>query len=217
MKGEIYLIGGGEIVKGETSNIDNALISSCPKGSRFVFFPTAAGDSEGYVHAIESVFGEHFEVISVTQNKGEEYARNAIESATVVYLGGGKTELLLQLFDVWQLVPILRNALQKGTHVAGMSAGAQALSAFYINNENNPISIERGWGLANVACLVHANEESATTAFEVCKKNVMSNTFPFVAIGEGAAWRINSEEMSKIGDSLVWHADGASIDILQVR
>ena len=70
--------------------------------------------------------------------------------------------------------------------------------------------------MANVACLVHAHEESATIAFEAYKKSDTSNTAQFVAIEEGAAWRIHNEEMSKIGDSLVWTRDDASIDILRV-
>lgn len=174
MKGEIYLIGGGEITTGETKIIDDQLIAASPNGSKLVFFPTAAGDSEEYIHAIETVFSHHFDVIAVTQDKGEEYARKAIESAAVIYLGGGNTALLLQCFDRWQIVPTLHNVLQQGTHIAGMSAGAQALSSLFVNYEKNPFIIEEGWGLADVCCLVHANEAAAQAAFAVYQSSDMS-------------------------------------------
>jgi peptidase E len=101
MTGTIYLIGGGEIRNNGTQLIDQDISSIASKGAKFIFFGTASEDNHSYVEAIKSVYGKYFEVKIATREKGKDYAAAAIESASVIYLGSGKTELLLELFSEW--------------------------------------------------------------------------------------------------------------------
>src|SRR3989339_658435 len=118
MEKNIFIIGGGEIAKGETQEIDESIMKSAIKGSSFVFFGTAAGDAEGYGEIINKVFGDYFNVTVATEAKGQEFSENAIKNASVIYLGGGTTKFLIDHFEKWNLVPLLREAIERGVIVA---------------------------------------------------------------------------------------------------
>lgn len=200
MKGSIYLIGGGEIRKGETTTIDNELKTLALPNSTLVFFSTAAGDSLDYINTIEYVFGSTLEIIAPKESDGLAFALSAIDSASIIYLGGGSTELLLNHFNKWNLVPALKQALDRGAHLVGMSAGALALSTWYIHEDKNIMEVRRGWGLVPACTLVHAHHDSSSRAESLWKDNQEAKAYTFLAIGEGASWCISQTGEQKIGD-----------------
>lgn len=204
MSGTIYLIGGGELRSGDTKLIDEDILSLAPQGSTFVFFGSAAQDSTDYADTITSVYGDKYTVVVPTVAKGREFAIDAIQSADVIYLGGGNTELLLQVFAEWGLVDYLRAAIDGGTHVAGMSAGAQALSTWYIHEENDIFELRKGCGFVLCGVLVHANPASFNEATQLWSDQGMPDTYPFIAIEEGAAWRVGDTDASKVGSGNIW-------------
>jgi dipeptidase E len=214
MRGDIYLIGGGEISKGETEAIDVLIKSSARPGSSLVFFPTAAGDSQGYIDAIVAVFGDIFAVVSATKDKGREFAEKSLETASVIYLGGGETQLLLDLFEGWNLIPILRGALDRGATIVGMSAGAQALCSAYIEyGTDKSMGVRRGWGIVPFSCLVHARNEFLEEAVGLYDASNEFYDRPFVAIGEGAAWYVGGmDEERKVGSGNIWISGKGSLD-----
>lgn len=213
MPGHILLIGGGEISKGETKIIDDKLKSLVPPASKLLFFPTAAGDSEGYIQTIKQVFGDIFEVVSVTEAQGREYAVKQLQTAQAVYLGGGRTELLLDLFEKWELTASLKELLNRGGVIAGISAGAQALSATYTDfDEKGSMETKTGWNFSKVYCLVHAKEDQIPKVFDVYQKSGKQVDIPFVGIGERAAWYIHDGGAEKIGEGPVWFASESAID-----
>jgi hypothetical protein len=205
MTGAIYLIGGGEVRDAETHEIDEDLKSLAPAGSTFVFFGFAAQDNSGYSDAIESVFGDKFDVLVPTEKKGRNYAIDALKAASIVYLGGGDADLLMQLFAKWDLLRHLTAALDRGVHIAGMSAGAQALSSWYVREDNGIFEIRKGWGVVPVGVQVHANQNSFSKTESLWVASNDAHIYPFVAIGERAAWRIDSlEEQRRVGPGTIW-------------
>jgi len=205
MKGIIYLIGGGELRGGDTQLIDEDIMSQAPKGSTFVFFGFAAQDSTDYANTIRSVYGEKYTIVVPTVEKGREFAIDAIKSAAVIYLGGGNTEQLLRVFAQWDLVDHLRTAIDRGAHVAGMSAGAQALSTWYVHEEENDIfELRKGWGIVPGGVMVHANPASFDKAKLLWSDNDMRDKYPFVAIEESAAWRVGTLKTFKVGSGNIW-------------
>ncbi len=50
--------------------------------------------------------------------------RDFLLSQDIIYVGGGNTKSMLALWREWQLDQILRDAMQEGTILAGISAGA---------------------------------------------------------------------------------------------
>ena len=203
----IFLIGGGEIAKGETKEIDETIKKSANEGSSFVFFGTAAGDAEGYGDIINKTFGDYFDVIFATEAKEREFSENAIRNASVIYLGGGTTKLLMDHFEKWNLVPLLVEAINRGVVVAGMSAGAQALATWYVHEDGESQEIRNGWDLvgSSVGVLAHATEDSFNRA-----KNIFSNSryanSRLYGISEGVAlsFGANSSDFSKIGTGKIW-------------
>lgn len=204
MTGLMYFIGGGELRNGDTQLIDEDIMSQVPKGSTFVFFGFASQDSSDYANAITSVYGNRFNVVVPTVAKGRKFAIDAIKSAAIIYLGGGNTEELLRVFEKWGLVKYLQTAINRGTHVAGMSAGAQALSTHYVHEENDIFELRKGWGIVPISVLVHANSDTLSKAKLLWASYDISDTYPFVAIEEGAAWRINGSETTKLGLGTIW-------------
>lgn len=204
MTGTIYLIGGGEVRDGDTRLIDQDISSLAAEGAKLVFFPTAAEDNQDYSNVIKSTFGDQFEVEIATRKKGKKYATNAMKSASVVYLGGGQTELLLELFSEWNIKGDLVAALEGGTHIAGMSAGAQALSAYYVDEESDEHCIRKGWGLILGCVYVHANQDYLTKAKELWFNHKEASQHPFIAISEKAAWRISPQGEEKVGSGKIW-------------
>jgi peptidase E len=203
MAGNIYLIGGGEIDSGETKIIDDNIKQSVKKGSSFVFFPTAAKDADRYICTIESIFGDHFKVIAVTQEKGRAFAEDAIKRASVIYLGGGTTQLLLDLFNRWKLVPLLHESNERGTVIMGMSAGAQALCEHYIHEEDNLFELRDGWGIVPACCLVHATEDSFHKSQQLCSEFTHKRS-KLIGIGEGASWCIDDIKEYAIGEGSIF-------------
>lgn len=201
MKGSIYLIGGGEIARGETEVIDKDLKKHAKRNSKFVFLGSAANDAPGYIEAIEKTFNDYFEVIAITKEDGKRAAQNAINSASVIYLGGGQTELLLSLFQDWDLIGSLKKANDNGAIIAGMSAGALALSSFHIETGDDGPKIREGWGLVNACIHVHATGKDANRINEFYQKN-KSLDQSFIAIAENSAWIVSEGGSETIGE--VW-------------
>ncbi len=201
MRSNIYLIGGGELRNRETKIIDEEILSLSPKGSTFVFIGFASSDNTDYADAIRLVFGKQYNVIVPTVDKGKEFAINVLDSASVIYIGGGDTENLLRVFKEWGLVEHLRAAISRGVHVAGLSAGAQALSEFYIDEDGGSFELKQGWGIVPVGVLVHANEKSFNRAKKIWSED--GSYRPFVALGESAAWHISTSS-EKIGQGKLW-------------
>lgn len=203
MSGSIYLIGGGEIRKGETAEIDAEIIRIASNNSTLTFFATASGDNLDYITSIRSVFESDFTVLAPTEKDGQDAARSAIIDASVIYLGGGTTDLLIELFKRWDLLEHLQNALNRGTHVVGMSAGAQALAAWYIHENDNSIELRCGWGLVPVCVFVHAHPDSVLRAKKLWEDHPEAKKQTLVAIGEGGAWRTHQSETKSIGQVLL--------------
>lgn len=211
MSGTIYLIGGGELRNGDTHLIDEDILSLKPEGSTFVFFGFAAQDSADYAAAITSAYGNKYTVVVPTVAKGREFAIDAIKSAAIIYLGGGDTERLMRIFAEWGLVDHLHAAIDRGAHVAGMSAGAQALSTWYVHEENDIFELRKGWGFVPYSILVHANPASCNKAKLLLSDHGVSGVHAFVAIGEGAAWRVSGFEATKVGLGKVLDSAGQEL------
>jgi cyanophycinase-like exopeptidase len=204
MSGTLYLMGGGELRDGDTQLIDEDILSQAPKGSTFVFFGFAAQDSTDYADTIRSVYGNRYTVVVPTEAKGRDFAVDAIKSAAIIYLGGGNTGQLLRVFAQWGLGEYLITAIDRGVHIVGMSAGAQALSTWYVHEDNDIFELRKGWGIVPVGILVHANPASFSKAKLLWSEHGMTGTYPFVAIGESAAWRVGTLEAQKVGLGNIW-------------
>jgi dipeptidase E len=131
---KIIAIGGGEIGRPgypiETTLIDREIIRlSEKKTPRFLFIPTASSDSESYYGIVKKYFEGKLKckvdvlyLINKKINKKE--IKNKILSSDIIYVGGGNT---LKMMNIWRRLGVdkmLAQAHKKGIILSGLSAGA---------------------------------------------------------------------------------------------
>ena len=130
--GEIVAIGGGEISTkpAETLDIDRELVGLVrARNPRLLFIPTASSDSESYVANVERHFGDTLGCdVSVLRlldgGTSDEEAAEMILGSDIVYVGGGNTAMMLEVWRRSGVDSALREAHGSGVVLAGLSAGA---------------------------------------------------------------------------------------------
>jgi len=126
----IFAIGGGEIGKFETLEIDRKIVESTKKEKpRALFIPTASGEADGYVESFEKVYGTTLgcEIDTLLLLGGEttvEQAKDKILSADLVYVGGGNTQMMIDIWKKYEVDQVLKLAYETGTIMSGVSAGS---------------------------------------------------------------------------------------------
>lgn len=130
----IVAIGGGEIgrpgYKIETEKIDKEIINfSSKKHPNFLFIPTASSDSELYTETVHKYFGKKLRckidvlnLINVKTSKKE--IEDKVFNSDIVYVGGGNTLKMLEIWKKKGVDKILEKAWERGIIISGLSAGA---------------------------------------------------------------------------------------------
>jgi dipeptidase E len=132
----IIAIGGGSVSEGATESIDREFLKLTGKTNpRVLFVPTASIDSEEYCEGFTKAYeGLGAEVELLLLHSGDDPAK--IDRADAVYVGGGNTKMML---EVWRRAGVderLRKHLIQGKPAGGLSAGA--LCWFRVGNSDWP-------------------------------------------------------------------------------
>ncbi len=131
---KIIAIGGGEIGRPgypvETTKIDREIIKLTRKlNPKLLFLPTASSDNKDYVKVVHNHFGKTLgckvdELYLLKQKLTKTELEEKVLSSDIVYVGGGDT---LKMMNIWKKVgldKILKLAAEKGIVLSGLSAGA---------------------------------------------------------------------------------------------
>ena len=131
---KIVAIGGGEIGRPgypvETTAIDKEIIKlTGKKNPKLLFIPTASSDSLGYVEVVKKHFGKNLgckvDVLMLLDGHASKKEISLkIMDADIIYVGGGNTLLMMKTWRKFGVDEILRQAYDKGTVMAGVSAGS---------------------------------------------------------------------------------------------
>jgi dipeptidase E len=134
MKGRIIAIGGGRMrvpaAEVETTAIDAEIVRLANRRRpRLLFIPTASEDDPEYTAAITRQFGKRFgcrvETLELIANPlSHSRTAAAIGSADIIYVGGGNT---LRMMNLWRRLGVdieLDRARRRGAVLCGLSAGA---------------------------------------------------------------------------------------------
>lgn len=150
----IVAIGGGEIGRPgyeiETEKIDKEIIKySGKEHPNFLFIPTASLDSDAYTKIVNKYFGEKLgcviDVLEIVGKRGNiKEIENKILNTDIVYVGGGDTSKMLEVWRENGVDKILKKAWENGVIISGLSAGAvcwfeyfSSDSKKYINGKEN--------------------------------------------------------------------------------
>lgn len=172
--GKIVAIGGGGFGltdKNQISDIYKEILNLSGKTSpNLLFIPTASSDSQEYVESIQNCFGKklncNVDVLYLINEKPTfDTIKFKIESADIIYVGGGNTLKMMTLWRKLGVDNLLRQAYQNNKVLCGVSAGSICWFNFgnsdsrkYKNPNANLIKV-RGLGLVEALHCPHYDSE----------------------------------------------------------
>lgn len=143
--GKLVAIGGGKngriksdgtVDPYETREIDEEIVKlSGKENPKFLFLSQAQSKPEyeiGYFETMKRVYGEKFNCDCFwisredLKNLSKEELRNNVLSSDIIYVGGGDTKTMIELWKESGLDVILKEAFENGVVISGLSAGANA-------------------------------------------------------------------------------------------
>lgn len=190
IKRTLVAIGGGEIREKSTLLIDQyvanlAWVNSEGKRPVAVFVGTASHDSLPYFNSFRKTYTPHFDIkadliLLTKKDIPMEKIVEKIEKANMIYIGGGDTLFMLDVWKATGVDKLLIDAYSRGVPIAGLSAGAICwFSDMYTDSAiTNPISLEyalrKGIGVISALMSPHYDErkefDNVVTSFasKVC-------------------------------------------------
>lgn len=126
MSTQAFVLGGGGFSEGSEPGLEDFLVAQCNSARpRVGFIGTASGDAEGYLLKFYARFSQlarepsHLPLFRRTPDIAEW-----IGAQDAIFVGGGNTRSMLALWAAWGVTPLLAEAFDRGTLLAGVSAGA---------------------------------------------------------------------------------------------
>ena len=159
--------GGGFTMEPENPALDEFILSLSPRPMpRLLYLPTASGDQEANV----AHFHNAFDHLPCETNQlslfrlgatGAIPLRDYILSMDIVYVGGGSMRNLLAICRAHGLDRILVEAWERGTVLAGLSAGAMCWFTGGISCSTGVPEVAPGLGLLPGSLSVHRDGEAS--------------------------------------------------------
>lgn len=189
--GKIVAMGGGELRDEETLAMDKRVVELTGQPRpKALFIPTASGDPEGYCDTFERIYGRKLgcrteNLLLIREKLTAAAAAEKISDAHLIYVGGGNT---LRMMTIWRRLGVdilLKAAFERGTVLAGLSAGAICWFAYghsdsrSFTSPNNWTHIRvRGLGLVDAIYCPHLDSENRADDFKA-----MVGKYALVGIG----------------------------------
>jgi len=170
---KIIAIGGGELRERTTLQIDEYIANLAKEraGERranALFIPTASHDFMPYYNTFHKVYTGVFNIktdvaLTVFKDVDLEKMKGKFEKADVIYVGGGDTVFMIESWKQTGLLPLIKEAYERGVILAGLSAGAICwFSDIYtdsLKTENgNEYAMFQGLGWIDGVASPHYNE-----------------------------------------------------------
>jgi peptidase E len=203
---QIFAMGGGGFTM-EPNNplLDEFVLSLTPvKEPRVLFLPTASGDTTAQINAFKARFSEGTcvpEYLSLfhLRNSTRTLAETVL-AQDIIYAGGGSMRNLLALWQAHGLDRLLVQAWQRGTVLAGLSAGAMCWFAGGVSRSSGPPEAITGLGLLEGSLTVHADGEPER--LPVWLASVRDGTLPGGwAVDDGAGLLFRGRRLARVVSS----------------
>jgi len=170
----LIAIGGGEIKNKTTLKIDEhianlAKLHAGEKRANALFFGTASHDSMPYFNSFRKTYTSVFDIkaevgLLVYGEMDMQKIKDKIDAADCIYVGGGDTVFMLDLWKKNGVDKLLINAYNQGKIICGLSAGAICwFSDMYTDYEimrgqSASYSLHKGLGLIDGLITPHFDE-----------------------------------------------------------
>ena len=169
---KLVLIGGGDTGRGETTystkEIDEEIVKLTEKENpNFLFIGLASSHADSYYDTMKKIYKElgctpvYLKKSNLVNNP--DIVKQKINDADIIYICGGDTVKLLDHVKEYNLEDLLLEAYNKGTVIAGMSAGAILLSnkgfsdSLIIRGESDKYEFLKGLKFIDIAFCPHYN------------------------------------------------------------
>jgi len=181
------LIGGGNNTDSrlpyENETIDKEIVKLTKKQEPiFLFIGLASNNSDSNYDQIKKYYQklnchtEYLKKKNIINNPN--IVKEKIQRADIIYIGGGDTIKLLDTIKEYKIDLLLKETYNKGTVLAGKSAGAILLSkegfsdSFILRGEKEKYEFINGLNIINVSICPHFHQEEKKTKEleEVIKK-----------------------------------------------
>ena len=127
---KLVAIGGGEIKNLDTLSIDKEIVRlTGKKNPKALFIPTASNDAQGYWETFQEVYGNKLGcktqvLYLIKEHPTQKEIQEKILGSDLIYVGGGNTLKMLQVWRRQGVDKLLKTAYEKGIVISGLSAGA---------------------------------------------------------------------------------------------
>lgn len=159
----IALGGGGFSMEPDNLALDRYILDQTDKQHpKVCFLPQASGESRDYIINFYKAFTELGAVpswLSLFQVQDPNFERRLL-AQDVIYVGGGNTFSMIALWQAWGLDLVLRQALEKGVVLAGISAGAICWFEQGITDSYGDLQVMDCLGFLPGSCVPHYNGEA---------------------------------------------------------
>ena len=134
---KLMLIGGGDTGRGnstyETKEIDEEVVKMTGKENPiFLFIGLASSHSDSYYDTMKKIYKELGCTTEYLKKKNilnnPDIVKDKIARADIIYICGGDTVKLMTDIKEYEIDKLLKEAMERGCVLAGMSAGAIMLS-----------------------------------------------------------------------------------------
>ncbi len=161
----IFAMGGGGFTM-EPANplLDDYVLSLArSREPRILFLPTASGDTTPQINAFRARFtgrncvAEHLSLFRLRETRRP--LRELVAEQDILYVGGGSMRNMLAIWRAHELDAMLVEAWERGTVLAGLSAGAMCWFQWGVTRSSGPPEPLAGLGLLEGSLSVHADGE----------------------------------------------------------
>lgn len=169
MERNILAISGGGFSEEDKAYIDEYLLKISRKQEplKIAFIATASNDAQGYIDKFYEAFKTEQPSHLTIKDFESQNIQEVVNALDIVYVGGGNTQYMLEIWRKKRFDIVLRNAYQNGVILAGISAGAMCwFETCYSEKNDEEYEEFKGLGMLKGSLCPHYNDEKRSIAFD---------------------------------------------------
>ena len=126
MQRQIVAISGGGFSEEKNAYIDDYIVNLVKRDKpvKIAFIATASNDAQGYIDKFYEAFKHQLPSHITIRDFELPNIQNIVNELDIIYVGGGNTKYMLNLWRETGFNQVLKQAYENGVVLAGISAGA---------------------------------------------------------------------------------------------
>lgn len=196
----VALGGGGFSMEPDNLALDKYILDLTGKERpKVCFLPQASAETDSYILRFYEAFVEldaKPSWLSLFYSVPDNFAEKLLEQ-DVIYVSGGNTKTMLAIWREWGVGKILKQALENGTILCGISAGAICWFETCVTDSVKPLGTIEGLGFLKGCASPHYHGEAdrRPKIFDLVKKGSVESC---LAIDDSTAVHFIDGEIHKV-------------------